>query len=232
MTTAAQTQITAHGEHWLINGQTTYNGRQYRGWDVEGLLMNSRMTNAVFDDENPVTRQLWAYPDTGEWDAERNTDEFIAQLPTYRAHGLLAVTVNLQGGSPTGYYREAGFREIMAARRMEASDDVMWAGLPSAASQPWHNSAFAPDGSLKPSYMSRAERIASACDELGMVVILGYFYFGQDERLTDEAVVCRAVDEATMWVLQSGYGNVLIEINNETNVPALRTRDPATASRG
>lgn len=181
--------------------------------------MNSRMTNAVFDDENPVTRPLWAYPDTGQWDADRNTDEFIAQLPTYRAHGLLAVTVNLQGGSPTGYYREAGFREIMAARRMDASDDVMWAGLPSAASQPWHNSAFAPDGSLKSAYMSRAERIASACDELGMVVILGYFYFGQDERLTDEEAVCRAVDEATKWVLASGYRNVLIEINNETNVP-------------
>ena len=80
MTTAVRTQITADGERWLINGQTTYQGRQYRGWDVEGLLMNSRMTNAMFDDENPVTRQLWAYPDTGEWDADRNTDEFIAQL--------------------------------------------------------------------------------------------------------------------------------------------------------
>ena len=111
MTIAARTQITADGERWLINGQTTYQGRQYRGWDVEGLLMNSRMTNAMFDDENPVTRQLWAYPDTGEWDADRNTDEFIAQLPTYRAHGLLAVTVNLQGGIPTGYYRETSFRK-------------------------------------------------------------------------------------------------------------------------
>ncbi len=214
-----QTQITAFGEYWVINGLTTYHGREYRGWEVEGLLMNSRMTNAVFDDENPATRPLWAYPDTGEWDADRNTDEFIAQLPAYRAHGLLAVTVNLQGGSPTGYYREAGFREIMAARRMDASDDVMWAGLPSPASQPWHNSAFAPNGSLKPAYMERTARIISACDELGMVVILGYFYFGQDERLTDEAAVCRAVDEATKWVLQSYYCNVLIEINNETNVP-------------
>ncbi len=219
MTTAVRTQITADGERWLINGQTTYQGRQYRGWDVEGLLMNSRMTNAMFDDENPVTRQLWAYPDTGEWDADRNTDEFIAQLPTYRAHGLLAVTVNLQGGIPTGYYRETSFRKIMAARRMDASDDMVWAGLPSPASQPWHNSAFAPDGSLEPAYMRRAAHITSACDELGMVVILGYFYFGQDERLTDEAAVCRAVDEATTWVLQSGYRNVLIEINNETNVP-------------
>ena len=103
---ACQTRISIKGERWLINDQVTYAGRKYRGWDVEGLLMNSRMTNAVFDDENPVTRGLFAYPDTGEWDVDRNTDELVAMLPVYRAHGLLAVTVNLQGGSPTSYYRE------------------------------------------------------------------------------------------------------------------------------
>ena len=180
--------------------------------------MNSRMTNAVFDDENPVTRGLFAYPDTGEWDADRNTDEFVAMLPLYRSHGLLAVTVNLQGGSPTGYYREAMFRENMVERGIEVKDDVVWAGLPSPASQPWHNSAFNSDGSLKPAFLDRTERIIRACDRLGMVVILGYFYFGQDERLADEAAVCRAVDDATRWVLDSGYGNVLIEINNEANI--------------
>lgn len=208
------THLTACGQRWHINGQPTY-----KNSPVAGLLLNSRMTNAMFDDENPVTRPLWAYPDTGHWNAERNTDEFIAQLATYRAHELLAVTVNLQGGSPTGYYREASVRAMLAARRLDASDQAVWAGLPSAASQPWHNSAFAADGSLKSSYLSRAERIIAACDALGMVVILGYFYFGQDERLADERAVCRAVDEATQWVLQSGYGNVLIEVNNETDVP-------------
>ena len=180
--------------------------------------MNSRMTNAVFDDENPVTRHLWEYPDTRVWDADRNTDEFIAQLPIYRAHGLLAVTVNLQGGSPTGYYRQHLFREAMTELGIDAADDVIWSGLPSADSQPWHNSAFNSDGSLKNAFVDRAERIISACDELGMVVILGYFYFGQDERLRDESAVCRAVDDATQWILESGYGNVLIEINNEANI--------------
>jgi hypothetical protein len=203
----------------LIDGRPTYEGRSFRGSDVEGLLMNSRMTNAVFDDQNPVTRELWAYPDTGEWDADRNTNEFVAMLPRYRSHGLLAVTVNLQGGSPTGYYREALFRENMANRSIEIDDDVVWAGLRSPASQPWHNSAFNPDGSTKAAFLDRSERIIAACDALGMAVILGYFYFGQDERLEDDAAVCRAVDDATRWVLGSGYGNVLIEINNETNVP-------------
>ena len=181
--------------------------------------MNSRMTNAVFDDENPVTRILWAYPDTFEWDADRNTDEFIAMLPRYRSHGLLAVTVNLQGGSPTGYYREPLFRENMAKRGIEVEENVVWAGLPSPDSQPWHNSAFNPDGSLKAAFLGRAGRIIEACDRLGMIVILGYFYFGQDERLEDEAAVCKAVDDATRWVLESSYGNVLIEINNEANIP-------------
>lgn len=212
------TLISICDDAWLINGQTTYTDRKYGDHKVEGLLMNSRMTNAVFDDENPVTRGLWAYPDTGEWDPDRNTDEFITQLPIYRAHGLLAVTVNLQGGSPTGYYREQMFRENMAERGIEVNDDIVWAGLPGPDSQPWHNSAFNPDGSLKTAFMDRTSRIVEACDQLGMIVILGYFYFGQDERLVNEGAVCRAVDEATMWVLKSGYGNVLIEINNEANI--------------
>ena len=215
---ASKTQLSIEGERCLINGRPTYEGRRYRGWNIEGLLMNSRMTNAVFDDENPVTRGLFAYPDTGEWDADRNTDEFIAMLPVYRAHGLLAVTVNLQGGSPTGYYREPMFRENMTDRGIEVDDDVVWAGLPSTDSQPWHNSAFNPDGSLKAAFQDRTQRLIAACDRLGMVVILGYFYFGQDERLVDESAVCRAVDDATRWVLESGYGNVLIEINNEANI--------------
>ena len=212
------TLVSIEGDAWLIDGRPTYVGRSYRGWDVAGLLMNSRMTNAVFDDENPVTRHLWTYPDTGEWDPDRNTNEFIAQLPIYRAHGLLAVTVNLQGGSPTGYYRKPQFREVKEDHGITATDDEIWAGLPNPESQPWHNSAFNPDGSLKHEFCKRTKRIIAACDQLGMVVILGYFYFGQDERLKDEAAVCRGVDDATRWVLGSGYGNVLIEINNEANV--------------
>ena len=212
------TEISIEGDAWFINGEPTYEGRSYRGRKIEGLLLNSRMTNAVFDDENPVTRPLWAYPDTGEWDADRNTDEFIAVLPEYRSHGLLAVTVNLQGGSPTGYYREPAFRELMVEQGMDASDDQVWAGLPSPASQPWHNSAFRHDGSLKPRFIERAERVIGACDGLGMVVILGLFYFGQDGRLADESAVCNAVDETMSWLLERGHANVLVEINNEANV--------------
>ncbi len=58
----------------------------------------------------------------------------------------------------------------------------------------------------------------NAVDANGMVVILGLFYFGQDERLKDEAAVIRATDAAVDWVLDKGYRNVIIEVNNECNV--------------
>ena len=51
-----------------------------------------------------------------------------------------------------------------------------------------------------------------------MVVILGIFYFGQDERLKDEDAVKRGVDNAVDWLAEKGYRNVLIEVNNECNV--------------
>jgi hypothetical protein len=50
------------------------------------------------------------------------------------------------------------------------------------------------------------------------VVILGYFYFGQDQRLQDEAAVIRATDHATHWLLYHGWRNLLVEVNNECNV--------------
>jgi hypothetical protein len=154
---------------------------------IEGLLMNARLVQGIFDDLNPETRGRWDYPD-GPWDPERNTREFIAAMPAWRAHGLLAFTLNLQGGSPEGYSR----------------------------AQPWHNSAFTPEGDLRPEFMARLERILDRADELGMVVILGLFYFGQDERLVDEAAVVRGVDRAVTWILERGYRHVMIEINNET----------------
>lgn len=152
--------------------------------------MNSRMVQGIFDDRNSETRSRWAYPDTGSWDSERNTREFLAAMPEWRRHGLLAFTLNLQGGSPEGYSRD----------------------------QPWHNSAFEADGTLREDYLSRLERILDRADELGMVAIVGIFYFGQDERLADQAAVRHGLENALNWLLGKGYTNVLIEVNNECNV--------------
>ena len=187
-----KTAVSISGEDFHINGKPTYAGRTWNGHRIEGLLLNSRMVQAAYDDLNPETAKRWAYPDTGKWDAERNVNEFVAAMPEWKKHGLLAVTVNFQGGSPEGY----------------------------SGKQDWNSGAFEPDGTLRPDFARRMARVLNAADENGIAVILGYFYFGQDQRLKDEVAVIRATDEATRWVLDGGWRNVLVELNNETNVRA------------
>ena len=184
-----KTAVAIVGEDFHINGQPTYSGRGWKGHRIEGLLLNSRMVQAIYDDLNPETAPRWAYADSGKWDAERNVREFIAAMPEWRAHGLLAVTLNFQGGSPEGY----------------------------SGKQTWITGAFAEDGTLRPEFADRMRRVLDAADAQGMAVILGYFYFGQDQHLRDEAAVLKATDEATRWVLDGGWRNVLVEVNNETN---------------
>jgi hypothetical protein len=186
----AKTTVTIVGDEFYINGKPTYEGRSWRGHKIQGMLMNSRMVQGIFDDRNPKSVKRWCYPDTQAWDPRRNTREFLAAMDEWRKHGLLAFTINLQGGSPEGYSNE----------------------------QPWHNSAVEADGSLRTDYMNRLEQILDKADHLGMVVILGYFYFGQDQRLTNEASVIRATDNITHWLFHHGYRNVIVEINNECNV--------------
>jgi hypothetical protein len=66
--------------------------------------------------------------------------------------------------------------------------------------------------------MARLARVIEKADELGMAVILGIYYFGQDERLRDEAAVIAGLDATVDWVVAKEYSNVVIEINNECNV--------------
>jgi hypothetical protein len=184
------TTVAIRGDMFLINGKPTYPGRCYNGMKIEGLLFNSRMVQGIFDDRNPETRSMWTYPDGSAFSAERNTQEFLDAMPIWRKHGLLGFTINLQGGNPRAYGKE----------------------------HPWHNSAFEPDGALREDYMARLERILDRADELGMVPIVGYFYFGQDNRLAAEKAIVQATMNATQWLLDRRYHNILVEIANESNV--------------
>lgn len=183
-----QTVVGISGSDFTINGQLTYAGRTFEGHRIEGLLFNVRAVQAIFDDENPTTRALWAYPDTGQWDPDRNVDEFCAALESWRAHGVLAFTLNLQGGG--AIYKPEIYNT-------------------------YDNNAFTPDGDLKPAYMARLTKVLARADELGMVVILGLFYGGHIKKLDGEAAIHRAAHNAMAWLDASGYCNVLIEIANE-----------------
>ncbi len=185
----AKTNLSINGAEFLINEQPTYKGRTWRGHKIEGLLMNTRMVQGIYDDENKATVSRWAYKDTGKWDAERNTREFIAAMPQWHAHGVLSFDICLQGGSPEGYSK----------------------------AQPWRNSAIAPDGSLKPAYMARLKLILDRADQLGMVPMVCIYYFGQDEHLKDDEAVRRGVRETVKWLAAQGYRNILLEIANESD---------------
>ena len=147
-----KTRVAIDGTRWKINGRITYRGSQ-----AEGLLMNVRMVNCTFEDRR-----------RGDFDPDANTAAFLAQLPDYAAHGVRAITLNLQGGMP-------GYEGAV-------------------------NSAFDPDGSLRPSYLKRIERVIEACDRQGLVVILGCFYQRQDQILEDEDAVRAGVVNAVGWI--------------------------------
>ena len=185
----SNTLVTIRGEEFLINGKPTYEGRYWKDSKIQGLLMNSRMVQGIFDDLNDSTRSWWIYSDTKKWDADRNTNEFVSNMPLWKSYGMLSFTINMQGGSPQGY----------------------------SASQPWINTPYYADGSLREDYMRRLERILDKADELGMVPILGLFYFGQDQTLKDEKAVIGAVENVINWLHKRNYRNILIEINNESN---------------
>jgi hypothetical protein len=184
-----RTTVSIKGNQFYINGEISYKGRTWQGNTIEGLLFNSRMVQATFDDLNPETRPQFAYADTKTWDANRNTDEFVTAMSKWKSNGMLAFTINLQGGSPTGYGNKG-----------------------------WINSTFDKKGNLQPAYMQRLKKVLDEADKLGMVVIVGYFYFGQDEYLENEKAVLNAVDNITKWILKKQYKNILVEINNECDI--------------
>jgi len=83
---AGETTISIVNGQWCINGRVTYAGAP-----AEGLLMNVRMVNAVFEDANDQTRPKG-------FDADANAAAFIKQIPDYSASGVRAFTICLQGG--------------------------------------------------------------------------------------------------------------------------------------
>jgi hypothetical protein len=189
-TTEQSTTVSIRGNQFYVDGDLTYKDRYWAGNKIEGLLMNSRMVQGIFDDMNPETAPKWKYPDTGTWDPKRNTDEFINAMGDWNAHGVISFTINLQGGSPMGY-----------------------------GNQGWYNSAYTEKGELRPEYTTRLKRILDKAEALKMVPIVGLFYFGQDQFLEDDAAVLNATENAINWLHSQGYRNILIEVANECDNP-------------
>jgi len=176
------TAISIQGNKWYIDQALTYPNSR-----AEGLLMNVRMVNAVFEDRN-----------RDDFDPEENSGRFIAHIPDYVAHGIRAFTLCLQGGFP-------GYEGAL-------------------------NSAFEPNGSLRPTYMDRVLRVIKESDRAGAAVILGCFYQRQSGVLADEDAIRAGLTNAASWIVDNDLHNVLIEVANEFGHPGFKhaiLKDPA-----
>ncbi|MBT7100626.1 serine hydrolase, partial [Candidatus Poribacteria bacterium] len=77
------------------------------------------------------------------------------------------------------------------------------------------NSAIEPNGALRSSYLDRIARVIDACDEQGILVILGCFYQRQDGVFADDDAIRAAVRNTVRWIQDSGFTNVMLEVANE-----------------
>ena len=171
-----KTIVTVKGDKWFLNDRIINEGSP-----SEGLLMNVRMINSVFEDRGDKLPAEFS-----DFDPESNTNSFVSKIPDYMASGVNGFTIGLQGGMP-------GYEGAI-------------------------NSAFETDGTLRPEYMQRVERIIRAVDENSGVVILSCFYQRQHSHnaaLNSREDIKNAVKNTIKWIKKNRFRNVVLEISNE-----------------
>lgn len=185
-----KTKLTIKGTKFYINGKLTYSSIENSNPETQGLLMNARFIQGIFDDKADRGR----FNRFGrDFDPDRNTDDLIKALPEWYSYGLRAFTVGFQGGGPCF----------------------------TTDNKTIENNPYCKDGkSLDPDYADRMDRLIRAADELGMVVIVSYFYGAQARRLRDGQAVINAVKTASRFLKDNQYTNVIIEVANEHNIGA------------
>jgi len=92
-----KTVLSIEKTRFRINGQLTYSEIPNCPEKYQGLLMNARFIQGVFDDKKEPER----FHRFGRvFDPEQNTNDLAAALPEWYASGLRAFTVGFQGGGP------------------------------------------------------------------------------------------------------------------------------------
>jgi len=186
----SKTHINVKGEKFEINGELTYSEIEGSLPSAQGLLMNARFIQGIFDDKD--MRERFARFGRSVYDPEKNTDDLAAALPEWYAHGLRSFTVGLQGGGP-----------------VFTIDD--WSTI--------NNTPFSDDGkSFDSAYEGRLERLIKAADEIGMTVIVSLLYQAQAHRLKDGEAVRNAVKTACAVLKNLDCSNIIIEVANEHHV--------------
>ncbi len=175
--------------------ELTYGGGRFRR-KVRGSLAMVRVTQGVFDDE-------WL--NERSYDAEANTDRLIEQLDLYKQHGIGGIVVGLQGGDP-GYAREVnGVARNASADLGEKSGALV--------------SAYNPDGSLKPNWMARLDKLLLAANQRGLVVCLVLFQQDQDESLASREAIVNAASNVARHLIEINARNVMLDVADAWDEP-------------
>jgi hypothetical protein len=171
-------------ERWQINGRVTWPGSA-----AEGLLPNVRMVNSVFEDDRPAGERPASLP--RDFDPAANTGEFVARISEYKAHGVLAFTISLQGGHPgyegahnSAFDADGTLRDRYMDRVrtvIEACDAQGVAVILSCLYQRQHGK--------DPTHLPRA--------------------------LAGRAAIRNAVQNTARWIAQHEFSHVLLEVANE-----------------
>ncbi len=181
-----KTKVSIQGRQFYINGMPTYHEIPNCAAHLQGLLMNCRFVQGIFDDAtNPSAFARFGHT---SWDAVQNTEDLIAALPLWYAYGLRAFTVGLQGGGPC----------------FTMTNETITCN------------PYGEDGNtLDEAFLTRLARLITAADQLGMVVIVSYFYGAQTRKIQDDTGVIHAVTNLSHWLKEQGFTNLILEIANE-----------------
>ena len=177
----------SEGSSW----QLTYSGAAYRR-QARGKLMLVRLAQSLFDDERLEGQAF---------DPDRNTQHVIDALDFYKQHGILAISAGLQGDNPRYDEQVNGVSGNGPAKFGDKKGALV--------------SAFRSDGSLKPEWLNRLERLLTAANERGMVVCLIYFHPGQDRIFESPNGIAAAAKNITDWLIKKNFRNVVINVADE-----------------
>ena len=183
-----KTSYEIKGRDFYINGKLTYSEIPGVNPDAKGLLFNARFIQGCFNDINPANKGV--YDRFGKkFDPDRNTQDLIASLKEWYDVGLRASTVGLQAGGPIYSFTDWACIETGASSRdgKEMNSDT------------WR----------------RMCEIIKAADEIGMLVIVSFFYQGQFQYFEDDTAILEASKTASRALCELDYDNVIIEIANE-----------------
>ncbi len=187
----SKTKYRFNKEDILINEKLTYS--EIKGSDpkVHGLLFNARFIQGIYNDKNE--NNIGRYNRFGRiFDVNQNVTDLINKLPMWYEHGLRAITVGLQGGGPCFSFDQ--FDKI-------------------------NNNPFSTDGkTLDEDCKQRLKKLIKACDDMGIIVIVSYFYTSQLNYFDDGLAIVEAVKTASKYLSEINFSNVMIEIGNEFDI--------------